>query len=52
MVGAGGSPILHGYYKMLDKYLPGASWKIVGKKLLLDSIVAVPLYATFYIGEV
>jgi len=44
------SPILHFWYKWLDKKYPGALWKTVTKKVTLDiCILAVPLYTIFYV---
>jgi len=46
------SPTLYFWYRFLDTRYPGAAWRPIFTKLLLDSTVAsVPLYSAFYIGS-
>ena len=51
IVGVMLGPICHGWYTFLDKILPLRTTTAVGKKILLDQIVASPAMAfTFFIG--
>lgn len=46
------APVLYGWYRALDSYYPGRRWRIVVKKLILDStILSIPLYSIFFLGE-
>ena len=45
-------PVIHGWYAMLDKFLPGATFGVVAKKVFLDQLFMAPFCSSvFYIGE-
>lgn len=45
-------PVNHGWYFALDKLLIGKSATVITKKILLDQIIASPLFASiFFMGE-
>ncbi|XP_072041004.1 mpv17-like protein 2 isoform X2 [Amphiura filiformis] len=44
-------PLNHYWYLLLDRVLPGATGRIVAKKVLLDEIIASPIFTTsFFMG--
>ncbi|KAL4236950.1 hypothetical protein ACF0H5_005336 [Mactra antiquata] len=44
-------PVTHGWYKVLDRFLPGATLQTVGKKILADQAVAGPFFCSaFFMG--
>ena len=46
------APVLHAWYNFLDARMPGTAWKIVAKKLFLDStVLSIPVYSAFFIGR-
>ena len=48
--GAVFSPILHFWYKWLDRRLPGTVMTIVAKKVAIDiGVFAIPYYTAFYV---
>merc|ERR1711990_1306742 len=43
-------PVVHAWYRWLDRLLPGTAGRIIFRKLCLDiSVFAVPYYTAFYI---
>ena len=45
-------PLNHYWYHMLDKFLVGATGRIVAKKVLLDELIASPIFTTsFFVGK-
>jgi len=45
------APVLHFWYKWLDRVLPGTSGRILIKKVALDiSVFALPYYTAFYVS--
>ena len=45
-------PSLYGWYKVLDHFMPGKSFRIIAIKTSLDTFfLGVPYYATYYSGN-
>ena len=45
-------PVNHGWYTVLDKFLPAATMSVVSKKVLLDQLLMAPFCSSFfYIGK-
>jgi len=45
-------PVSHFWYKYLDRFLPLANASTVAKKVVLDQIIASPVFvAYFFVGE-
>ena len=45
-------PLNHGFYTIMDRYLPGRTADVVVKKVLTDQIIGSPFFAfTFFMGE-
>jgi len=44
------APVLHFWYKWLDRVMPGTAARIVARKVAVDAVVfAVPYYTAFYV---
>lgn len=48
LVGCSLGPVMHYWYTWLDKLYVGKSMKVVGKKVLVDQIVASPFLGLCY----
>ncbi|XP_034035980.1 mpv17-like protein 2 [Thalassophryne amazonica] len=48
VVGSSMGPVLHYWYNWLDKLYVGKTLKIVGKKVLLDEVIASPILGIWY----
>ena len=46
-------PVNHHFYRVLDKFLPGSTGRVVAQKVLWDQAIMAPLCTSlFYIGKV
>ena len=46
------SPMLYGWYRVLDKWMPGTSTMISIKKSVIDVLgCGIPYYSAFYCGK-
>ncbi|ELT87101.1 hypothetical protein CAPTEDRAFT_150250 [Capitella teleta] len=50
VMGVALGPLFHGWYSMLDRYLPGRSLSTVAKKLVADQGVACPGFLLLFFG--
>ena len=51
-IGLALGPLNHYWYLFLDKILPGATGRIVFKKVILDELIASPVFTTsFFMGK-
>lgn len=52
IIGIATGPVNHGWYFLLDRLLPAVTLSTVAKKIILDQIIASPLFMTiFFMGS-